>query len=240
MDPNFSPELYSTGAWVWENLGKELVSGTLVTLGDHAKKQWGKFKWPLAAKKYQKKMKDLYSTMRMLGVPNPVPVEGIFTDLFILDKPTAFYRYDIETLRREKTPYISYSGIDTRTTAIDLIKNTHKLFILGKPGAGKTTLLKYITLLATNGGINKIPIFVSLNDWSESGLSLMDYIVRQFEICAFPEAILFIKKVVLEKGKAIILFDGLDEVNENNDNRRKIVREMQEFIVMKEIQDATL
>jgi predicted NACHT family NTPase len=154
----------------------------------------------------------------MLGVPKPVSVEGIFTDLYILDKPTAFQRYDIDRLNVQiEEKDIKFWFLpknvpsERRINAVELIQNSDRLFILGKPGAGKTTLMKYVTLLAAKGKINKIPIFVSLIDWAQSGKELIDYIGHQFEISSIPSANVFILEGLLTKGRAIVLFDGLDE-----------------------------
>jgi hypothetical protein len=37
----------------------------------------------------------------VLGKPDPISLEGIFTDVYILDKPTAYRRYDIQKLRED-------------------------------------------------------------------------------------------------------------------------------------------
>jgi predicted NACHT family NTPase len=57
-------------------------------------------------------------------------------------------------------------------TVMDMQKlSFEELMVLGKPGAGKTTFLKHLVLQATNGKINKIPIFVSL----KRGQTLITY-----------------------------------------------------------------
>jgi predicted NACHT family NTPase len=225
MNPFIPPEFALTSVWLWESFGKEIVSGAYSTFKGQLQNQWEKIEWTIAAKKYRQKVYELYSTMRMLGNPNPILIESIFTDIYILDRPTALKRYNFEEIKSEK--YNIQDG--NRVNALELVKKEQRLFILGKPGAGKTTLMKYVTLLSTKGIINKIPIFISLNDWALSKTSLMDYIERQFDICSFPDAKLFIREVLLKKGRAMVLFDGLDEVNEENDKRREITRQISDF-----------
>jgi predicted NACHT family NTPase len=87
-----------------------------------------------------------------------------------------------------------------------------RFYLLGQPGSGKTTFLKYLTLQACAGKISKTPIFVSLKEWSDSKLTLLEFITEQFDICQFPDAESFISNL-LKNGKAFLLFDGLDEVN---------------------------
>src|SRR3989304_2849441 len=136
MNSNLPPELITAGTWLWENLGKEILNA----LSTKAQKQWEKVEWGLAAKRYKENMYDLYSTIRMLGNPQPVPLEGIYTDVYMLDKPTAFRRYDIEKLKNEYEKDGFDSKNDFRLNALDLVRSQERLFILGKPGAGKTTL----------------------------------------------------------------------------------------------------
>jgi hypothetical protein len=82
------------GAWLWDKYGKDIAS----TLAGKAKERWTRFEWNASAEKYRQRMKDLYSTTRMLGKPDPVSLEGIFTDVYLLDRPTALQRFDIEAL----------------------------------------------------------------------------------------------------------------------------------------------
>jgi len=159
-------------ATLFDSLGTELVK----LLGKQATEQWEKFGWDKAAAEYGKKMLFLYNTVRVLGKPEPMTLEGLFTDVFILDKPTAYYRFDITQLRAD--PELLERG--ERQHGLDLVKQVenNRLFILGKPGAGKTTFLKYLTLQAIKGEIKKIPIFVSLKEWADSKLELMPFIVQ--------------------------------------------------------------
>ncbi|WP_140048553.1 NACHT domain-containing protein [Thioflexithrix psekupsensis] len=184
--------------------------------------------------KYGFEIKNVYlngiikqcSTIRILGHHEPVPLEGIFTDVFVLDKPSAQRRYDISKLTEdpaflEKTP---------RSNGLELVKNQSdkRLFILGKPGAGKTTFLKYIALQAAQGKIDKLPIFVSLKEWADSGLDLQPFLNQQFVACGIPHNWQFID-VMLRMGEMIVLFDGLDEVQESGGIREKINQQLKQF-----------
>ena len=50
-------------------------------------------------------------------------------------------------------------------------------------------------------------------------INLLDFIANQFGICDFPDALPFIE-YLLENGRAIVLFDGLDEVPQEDGQRR--------------------
>ncbi len=209
-------------ATLFDSLGTDLVK----SLGQQAAEKWQQVKWQRSAEEYCKKMLHLYNTVRVLGKPEPMTLDGLFTDVFILDKPTAYHRFDISQLRTD--PKLLERG--KREHGLDLVKQIkhNRLFILGKPGAGKTTFLKYLTLQTIKGKIKKIPIFVSLKEWADSLLELMPFIVQQFEICNFPDAQAFIEHI-LRRGEALVLFDGLDEVQQDGDQRSQLIDMLRNF-----------
>jgi adenylate kinase family enzyme len=256
------------GAWLWDKYGETVTNKTAVAL----KESWHKFRWNDAAEKYRAKIKTLYGTMLIMGMGKPVPLDDIFTEVYMLDKPTAFGRHSIERLKqlsadldapppnakringlrlvvekerrlvkenKEKSKSILeqvkgvLAGAREFLSIInpkkELIEQATNLFILGKPGAGKTTFLKYIALKAAEQAIDKVPIFVSLKQWADSGKELMPFIAERFKICDFPHAEIFIEEL-LKSGEAIVLFDGLDEVNQESGQRDKQTHAMNNFI----------
>lgn len=216
-----SLEIIAAGAsaWIWNTYGEIITRKAFGAV----KAQWEKFNWQKASGEYCHKIEQLYSTMRVLGMSEPVSLESIFTDAFILDKPTAFRRYEIEKIKEDP------SQLDAkRISALRIVSMEDRLFILGKPGAGKTTFLKHIALQAANGKLDKIPIFVSIKEWADSGRDLLSFIFRLFEICSFPDPKLFVE-FILEKGDTILLFDGLDEVSQENDQRARLTTELHAF-----------
>src|SRR5438477_8261295 len=84
------------GAWLWDKYGKTVTDKTAGGVKD----LWEKFKWKDAAEKYRAKIKKLYGTMQIMGMAEPVPLDDIFTDAYMLDKPTALGRFDIERLKK--------------------------------------------------------------------------------------------------------------------------------------------
>jgi len=224
------------GAWLWSNYGKSLV-GKAFNAG---KDKWDESKWNEAAEKYRGKIIKLYDSMQIMGMAKPVPLDDIFTEAYMLDKPTAFGRFDIERLKQKSAADPDAPPETERLNGLRLVGETPRnLFILGKPGAGKTTFLKYIAIKAAEKlipghdikqkEIDKVPVFISLKQWADSGAELMDFITERFDICGFPDARPFVEEL-LKSGSAIVLFDGLDEVNQEDGQRDKQTRQMNNFI----------
>jgi NACHT conflict system protein/NACHT domain-containing protein len=216
--------LIPVGAWLWDKYGKSLTDKTAGAI----KGQWDKFRWVDAAEKYRAKLRRLYGTMQIMGMAEPVPLDDIFTDVYMLDKPTAFGRFDIERLKQVAGDPDEPPPQAKRINGLRLVKEKGNLFILGKPGAGKTTFLKYVALQATEQNIDKVPIFVTLKHWADSGLDLIPFILERFEVCDFPSAYSFIEALLMS-GNAIVLFDGLDEVKLEGGGRDKQMRAMNTF-----------
>lgn len=211
--------------WVWSKYGKDIIDAS----GKHLKKQWQEEGFNRAAEEYAKDMKRQYGTVKILGMEAPISLEGIFTDVNVLSKQTAFRRTPIEQLEEIYLGKASFGEVvEEGKNGMDAVDAHDKLFILGKPGAGKTTFLKYVTLQAIQGTLELVPIFVSLKSFSETNDSLFKYVARQFEICDFPDAGPFIE-TILKKGKAIVLCDGLDEVNKEGGIRDEVIRELVDF-----------
>jgi len=101
----------NAGAWAWAKYRDEVIDKALKAVDSQAvghttekiKHRWSQVNWESVSSKYQQSIQKNYGTTRVLGKPDPISLEGIFTDLHILDKPTAYRRYDIEKLTRART-----------------------------------------------------------------------------------------------------------------------------------------
>ena len=224
--PPIDPTLFaSIFAWVWATYGERIATRT-------TKEVWDRVEWHLAAKRYASKVKTLYGTTRILGKPRPIPLTGeggIYTDVHILDKPTALRRVTIEELEKLDSEPRTRHRFDERRDGLKVFRKKDKLFVLGKPGAGKTTFCRYVALQALDGHIKKVPIFVTLKELADSGKSVMEFIIAQFDICNFPDAQPFVEQL-LRAGKAIVLFDGLDEVQQANDKQSAVIADVRNFV----------
>jgi hypothetical protein len=96
---------------------------------DTVKENWNKFKWDDAAERYRAKIKKLYSTMQIMGMAKPMPIDDIFTAAYMLDKPTAFGRFDIERLKQMSVDPDAPPPDAKRISGLNLVKKKRNLFL---------------------------------------------------------------------------------------------------------------
>lgn len=213
----------SIGAWLWDKYGDKLIE----RLRDEAKEKWSKVNWKAAAETYRNRIVEVYGSTQIFGQPRPVPLDDVFTDVYLLEEPTAFRRYDIHQLRSD--PELPTSARRVSGCALVERAEAQRLFILGKPGAGKTTFLKHLAIEAAKGKLDKVPILVTLKSWTDSREDLLAFIARQFATCGFPDATHFIEHLLDKSDDALVLFDGLDEIRQEDQARARVVDELRDF-----------
>jgi hypothetical protein len=90
------PLLVPIGVWAWESYGKDAVSWIVNRLAKRAEDVkaagWERVDWALASRTYRQEMQRLYGSMQIFGMSRPVPLTNIFTDIHLLDKPSAWRR----------------------------------------------------------------------------------------------------------------------------------------------------
>ena len=99
---------------------------------------------------------------------------------------------------------------------IQAATDSSKLMILGKPGAGKTTFLQHLAIQCSKGEYKDdcIPIFIQLRNFvaqtkEEEDFSFVNYIARSWSSYQVTQEQV---DILLQKGKLLVLLDGLDEV----------------------------
>ena len=231
------------GGWALAKFGKEFLDSAKKLIERKTKdekekndslqaleRRWQDFNWGKSAERYKKHMQEIYGYIRVIGTTEPIPIGDIFTDVYILEKPQAYQRFDMTKLKNlQEEPKQLDNGKRKRGLSIVASKKGHRLYILGKPGAGKTTFMKYLvnqTIIAEE--LNKLPVFITLRDRDARNNKLIDFIIQQFEICNFPDAGPFIE-YLFEKGHAIVLFDGLDEIPQEDNQRDKTIQALHDF-----------
>ncbi len=193
------------------------------------KDRWSTTNWPQAFLNYFDAIERSYSSFQILGMANPTAIEDIFTDVDVLKQPTAHRIFQRDQLQFLSRMYLEHRHLGEqneieRYSGLELVQNPDfkHLFILGKPGSGKTTFLKYIALQALHGRLEKLPIFIPLKAFADSGLDLPSYLEKKFAVCRFPDAGVVID-YLLSSGQAIVLLDGLDEVNKEEGHRERVL-----------------
>ena len=186
-------------------------------------------KWELYLQKYLDGLQKQVGRVLVLERKQAKPLENIFTHVYVLDKLTAERWYNVPKLIDEFNPRdFDQLKREKRISGEEAVVEYDKLFILGKPGSGKTTFLKHTALQAIRGEIEKTPIFVTLRELSDTGLEIVPFIVRELGVKRFSNAESFVEEW-LEEGKAVVLFDGLDEVNLEDGKRTHLIRALNVF-----------
>ena len=220
------------GKWMWASYGKKFVDGWAEGIGSSREKRQLRNQWQTATQTYLEKLYDQVNWLRLLGKKEGMLLERIYTDLNVLDQPTAERWYDRTMLEKD---YVQRRSFHSRREAerqdgLKTAQQFNRLYILGKPGAGKTTFMKFMTLETLRGKLGKkIPIFVTLKELSDKGQKIVLFMAEQFRQCGFKEAEGFVRQL-LQAGQAVVLFDGLDEVNLENEKRATLISALKDFV----------
>lgn len=171
-----------------------------------------------ASRKYVENYAERHGKLKVLGMPEPIKLEDVYTGVQFLGKEgiIAFASLDNleEAFRKQKK-----RGFQSKCEKQDGLKVANEkqyLMVLGQPGAGKSTFLRRLGLEALKGkeGGYKhecVPVFLELKRFTTSKINLEQAVIQELKNCGFPEPDDSAKKL-LEKGKLLILLDGLDEI----------------------------
>ncbi len=183
----------------------------------------------------------------------PMPLKDVYLELGLIplraEKDMELVRDEI--LQADQAQRLMHEQRQQQERVTDLLSQSQKLVIVGKPGSGKTLSLKFVALMLAYGdsGASRlrldvpfVPIYVRLAQYAEelkkdSFLALetflMEYVKRYHP--GQPRQDEFLQ-AALDKGLCMILLDGLDEVGDVGDTlvkgktlRARIVEEVQRF-----------
>jgi predicted NACHT family NTPase len=189
----------------------------------------------LVRQKGQASVQAQYAMIRVLDMSHPIALTQIYTGTNILEKMSGRRRLNVDQLLEE-----TKHGVDRlllnpcneeRVEALEVVRQTKKLIILGRPGVGKTTFLKFLALQCSLGNFQAdcVPIFISLKNFAESPekIGLLNHINHQIEDYGvdLPQ----IAEQLLQHSRLLLLLDGLDEVRERD--RQRVVQEVQRLAV---------
>lgn len=196
------------------------------------------------------------SMMRVLDMPQPIGLNRIYTRVNILESIRCRQRRELSDLleklsSKDSERFDLTHVVEGQVPGIEAVQRFKKLIILGRPGAGKTTFLKYLAMqcveeqcvdkncadqqivdqqcldeyCAAKQELKRfVPFFISLKDFGEAS--------NQPDLLTYIESVFKVERsdveLILNKGRALILLDGLDEVRE--DYKKYVKQEIESFI----------
>ncbi|CAM2143454.1 NACHT domain-containing protein [Pararobbsia alpina] len=220
-------------------IGKAVVSGVFKELWSATKKvpTWiqGKYEqhdpFGLEAKSYVESVERRHNSMRIIGMASPVPIRNIYVRVNVLKKISSSHRLTADELENFFNRDQNSFGVVQKTEpGVDVAQREDRLIVLGKPGGGKTTFLKWLALSSWDPhkfSTPRVPVFISLKDWNDSNVSILESIYDEFKICAFEEPTKFVQQL-LNEGKVLLLLDGYDEISGKLDEAIKQIRNISE------------
>jgi hypothetical protein len=119
---------------------------------------------------------------------------------------------------------------DERVDVFQVLAEHDRLIVLGGPGTGKTTLMKSVVMGVLGGSSHEIesgliPVFVVLRDLATAGHSVEAGVLAAFQQFGFRNAERFVSAAT-QKGRLLIVLDGLDEVGVN---REAVANKIRQF-----------
>jgi tetratricopeptide (TPR) repeat protein len=207
------------------SLGKVFGESGLKLLGQGCDKfldtageltQQGKELLAPIARKYIENYTDRHGQLRVLGMGKPVSLESIYT--WVNFAPVFVQTFQTVNAQEEAFRNRAFSEKEHRS-GMEVVNQEQYLMVLGAPGMGKTTFLRKVGLEALKQNQGEyhhscIPVLLELRKyrWDKAtGINLREKIAEEFQNCGLPEYQGCTERL-LEQGKLLILFDGLDEV----------------------------
>lgn len=170
-----------------------------------------------ASQKYVKNYTERHCRLKVLGMREPVTLESIYISVsFLLDRDVRRLE-SIENLEKDYRENRSFQRKNAvKQCGIGVANQKQYLMVLGGPGAGKSTFLRKIGLEALKGKNGSyehecIPVFLELKRFTSAKVDINQAIIDEFDICGLPYASESTEKL-LEDGRLLILFDGVDEI----------------------------
>jgi predicted NACHT family NTPase len=164
----------------------------------------------------------------------PVSLDQVYTAVQFLGEDLRQFESieDLEASYRQSGQRRFQSKKCPKQDGLKVANDQQFLMVLGQPGAGKSTFLRRMGLEALREQSRKykhacIPVMLELRSFNKKEINIEKAIVEEFRTCGFPKPEAATKKL-LEKGKLLILLDGLDEVA--TDQMNDAIRSIQDFV----------
>jgi hypothetical protein len=188
-----------------------------------------------ASKQYILNYQKRYNRLRVLGMSQFVNLDDIYTEVQCLEPDDLWHFESLTALERNFRQNGSRrltNENSARQNGITIANQCQYLMILGQPGAGKSTFLRKIGLETLKGNSKQIrgkyvPVLIELKQFAGNEVNILNIIANEFLACQLPQAEEFTNKL-LNQGKLLLLFDGLDEVP--NKNFELVIDKIRDFV----------
>jgi hypothetical protein len=169
------------------------------------------------AEKYIENYVKSHGQLKVLGMGKPVNLDEVYTQVNFDKEVIQAFEVDKQEEEFRKRKW----GKKECRSGMEVANDCPCLMVLGGPGMGKTTFLRKVGLEALKQKKKNnqykhscIPVFLELRRCRQETFSNIDLeamIAEEFQSCGLLDYTLCTQKL-LEQGKLLILFDGLDEV----------------------------
>ena len=187
--------------------------------------------------RYDKSYRERHGEVKVFcaQMREPISLDSVYVGVQFLDQRTASQYQSpekVEQAFQERRRRHFYLNSDKRQNSTQVANNKQYLMLLGGPGVGKSTFLRKVGLEALKGKTGNFkhqctPVFLELKRFTEDQIDIKALINKEFETCGFPHPE-HLTNAMLESGKLLVLFDGLDEVpTANVDN---VIRKIGDFV----------
>jgi len=184
----------------------------------------------------REKINNQCGILQLLDINHPVSIDQIYIDVNILEQIASQQWLEVSEINSLQPEDIDRYGVgkiaDSQISGMQAIAKHNKLRVLGRPGAGKSTFLKYLAMQCNREQLveSKVPVFIALREFAEAyrdshKINFLEFIQQEFITSDISRP--SILKKLLQDGRMLILIDGMDEVNQ--DEEHSVMGEIRRF-----------